>query len=210
VTDSGDDDAPTREAATRRDAATERDDSDTAHAPTVRAPLITKLAESVDAQLPRSRSSSHLDLAVGQKLGNRYVVRGFLGMGGMGAVYHVFDETLGEDVALKAVRSAIATTSGLRDEVKIAQKVTHENVCRTYDLEEVAGYQLVKMEYIAGETRRTDRGRQASITTVIRIARGIAAVAAARAARPSRSAGQRDARRRPRGADGSVSRTRES
>ncbi len=178
-----DDDAPT----VPREPATERDDNsvaDTAHARTVRAPLITKLAESQDSPPPRARSSSQLDLAVGQRLGGRYVVRGFLGMGGMGAVYHVFDETLGEDVALKAVRSAVATTGGLRDEVKIAQKVTHENVCRTYDLEDVEGRHFIKMEYVPGETlaARIEAG-SLPITAAIRIARGIAAGLAAAHAR---------------------------
>jgi serine/threonine protein kinase len=135
---------------------------------------------------PRLRrpSLSQAELHPGDKLGDRYVVRGFLGMGGMGAVYHVFDEILGDDVALKAVRSAIATTSGLRDEVKIAQKVTHENVCRIYDLEDIAGRHFVKMEYVPGQTlaARIEAGKL-PITRAVSIARGVAAGLAAAHAR---------------------------
>src|SRR5512138_3396440 len=67
--------------------------------------------------------------AVGQRLGDRYVVRAFLGEGGMGAVYRVLDEALGEDVARKVVRSH-HDRAALRDEVRLAQRVTHRNVCR--------------------------------------------------------------------------------
>jgi tetratricopeptide (TPR) repeat protein/tRNA A-37 threonylcarbamoyl transferase component Bud32 len=114
-----------------------------------------------------------LELAVGDKLGDRYSIVGFLGRGGMGAVYRARDEKLGEDVALKVVR----TTARLRDEVRLAQKVTHPNVCRTFDLEEIAGRQLVKMEYVEGETLavRLVREPRLAIDEAVRIARAIAA-----------------------------------
>ena len=117
------------------------------------------------------------DLYPGDRLGDRYVVKTILGFGGMGAVYRVFDEILGEDVALKAVRSATAANEGLRDEVRLAQKVTHANVCRTYDLEDVGGRHFVKMEFLAGETlsaRLAATGPQ-RIAEAVRIARAVAA-----------------------------------
>src|SRR6266568_6488864 len=74
----------------------------------------------------------------------------------MGAVYLAVDEALVCEVALKVIAPELAgSTHGLdrlRDEVRLAQKVTHANVCRTYDLEEIDGNWLVKMEYVAGET----------------------------------------------------------
>src|SRR5262245_53818899 len=86
------------------------------------------------------------ELAPGTRLGDRYRVVRLLGHGGMGAVYLAFDEALDQEVALKRVHPDLA--GGLRDEVRLAQKVTHRNVCRTYDLEEVGGTLLVKMEYV--------------------------------------------------------------
>ncbi len=88
-------------------------------------------------------------LAIGQDLGERYRVTGFLGNGGMGAVYRVLDRVLDKEVALKCVCTEHIS---VREEVKLAQQVTHRNVCRTYDLETIDGQQYVKMEYISGES----------------------------------------------------------
>ena len=120
---------------------------------------------------------SRVTLEIGKRLGDRYDIRGYLGEGGMGAVYRAFDVVLDEEVALKVVRGAFAGEAQLRDEVKIAQKVTHENVCRIYDLEDLAGYHVLKMEYVPGETlaaRITEKGKL-PVDEVVRIARAIAA-----------------------------------
>src|SRR5262245_50565263 len=53
-------------------------------------------------------------LVVGQPLGTRYRITGFLGKGGMGAVYRAFDTVLEEEVALKVVRGDL---DSLREEV---------------------------------------------------------------------------------------------
>ena len=113
-------------------------------------------------------------LGKGERLGDRYVVQGFLGEGGMGSVYRALDERIGEDVALKIVRGV--ALHGLPAEVRLAQKVTHPNVCRTYDLEEAGGYQFVKMEYVAGETlaARMRTAGALPFDEAVRIARAIA------------------------------------
>jgi serine/threonine protein kinase len=93
-------------------------------------------------------------LAAGSRLADgRYTVLRVVGRGGMGTVYLATDEALGKPVALKAMSRAFAgDREHLRDEVRLAQEVTHRNVCRTYDLEEVDGMWLVKMEYVEGKT----------------------------------------------------------
>jgi tetratricopeptide (TPR) repeat protein/predicted Ser/Thr protein kinase len=122
---------------------------------------------------PAARASL---LQLGQRFGDRYLVRGFLGEGGMGAVYRAHDEKLGVDVALKVVRGE-ARVDELRDEVRLAQKVTHPNVCRTYDLEEVDGRSLIKMEFVEGETlaKRVSELGKLPVVDVVRIARAILA-----------------------------------
>ncbi|HSD87397.1 MAG TPA: protein kinase [Kofleriaceae bacterium] len=135
--------------------------------------------------LGNAPSGATARLVVGQRLGDRYVVRAFLGEGGMGAVYRALDEKLEEEVALKIVRGSLGSSTQLRDEVRLAQKVTHPNVCRTYDLEEVDGYHFVKMEYVAGETlaQRIARDGRLPIDRALAIARDIASGLAAAHAR---------------------------
>ncbi|HEX7699633.1 MAG TPA: protein kinase, partial [Kofleriaceae bacterium] len=112
---------------------------------------------------------------IGERLGDRYVIEAFLGEGGMGSVFRALDEKLGEQVALKIVKPGL-DEDALHDEVRLAQKVTHVNVCRTFDLEELDGRHVVKMEYIAGETlaKRLDRDGKLAIDEAVRIARAIA------------------------------------
>lgn len=87
-------------------------------------------------------AGSGLDLepvfATGQVLAGRYQVERFLARGGMGEVYQVRDQELGESVALKTIlaRSASepASLDRFRREIQIARKVSHRNVCRIFDL----------------------------------------------------------------------------
>ncbi|HUQ41429.1 MAG TPA: serine/threonine-protein kinase, partial [Candidatus Limnocylindrales bacterium] len=121
---------------------------------------------------PRARGA----LVIGNRLGERYEVRGYLGEGGMGAVYRAFDEVLGREIALKVVRGAYADQATLRDEVRVAQQVTHPNVCRIYDLVDVDGRHFLKMEYIEGETlaQRIATGGAMPVAEAVRIGRAIA------------------------------------
>ena len=125
----------------------------------------------VAASLPRSHP-----LRIGERLGDRYLIEELLGEGGMGAVYRAVDEKIGDAVALKVVRRSVDEQL-LRDEVRLAQRVTHPNVCRTFDLEEVGGHQLVKLELVPGETLavRLQRERTLPVTECVRIARAVAA-----------------------------------
>jgi serine/threonine-protein kinase len=78
-----------------------------------------------------------------------------LGRGGMGEVYRADDLTLGQQVALKFLpRSILDNPNALerfRNEVRIARRVSHPNVCRVYDLEQSDGNFFLSMEYIDGE-----------------------------------------------------------
>jgi WD40 repeat protein len=92
----------------------------------------------------------------GQTLGDRYEVRSFLGRGGMGEVWHAFDLKLRVEVALKALRPEFFTDLSrrelLRQEVRAAREVVSPNVCRIFDLIEIAGQELVSMEHVDGTT----------------------------------------------------------
>jgi len=77
-------------------------------------------------------------VAEGDVLASRFRIVRFIGHGGMGDVYEAEDLELGERVALKTVRPAIAHLSGaidrFRREIQLARKVTHPNVCRIFDV----------------------------------------------------------------------------
>lgn len=86
--------------------------------------------------------------------GTRYEVLSLLGTGGMGTVYKARDRELDEIVALKVLRPEVVATPGALDmfkrEVKLARRVTHPNVARTFDIGEADGSKYLTMEYIEG------------------------------------------------------------
>jgi len=130
-----------------------------------------------------------LALGVGTVFADRFEVRALLGEGGMGAVYRAYDHELQEEVALKVLRREIEGVEGTLDrfrrEVKLARRVTHPNVARTYDLGSHGGTRFLTMELIAGApiSRLVGNGKRPSLPETLRIvaevARGLAAAHAA-------------------------------
>ena len=122
-------------------------------------------------------------LSTGALFADRYEVIGILGEGGMGAVYRVRDHELGEVIALKVLRPEVAETEGalerFRREAKLARRVTHPNVARTFDLGSLDGVRYLTMELIEGEplSRTISRGvpLAESLRIGAEIARGLAA-----------------------------------
>ncbi len=102
-----------------------------------------------------SRTSSDGRFLPGTTLAGRYRIIALLGRGGMGEVYRADDLTLGQQVALKflppAVTKNAAAVERFRNEVRIARRVSHPNVCRVYDLGDVDGHIFLSMEYVDGE-----------------------------------------------------------
>ena len=75
--------------------------------------------------------------SVGDQLAGRFRVVRFVARGGMGEVYEAEDLDLGEKVALKTIRLAARDTRAIErfhSEIQLARRVTHPNVCRTFDL----------------------------------------------------------------------------
>ena len=120
----------------------------------------------------------------GRVLASRYELVLLLGEGGMGAVYRAHDRELDEVVALKLLRTEIAADAAslvrFRREVKLARRVTHRNVARTFDLGVDADVHFLTMELIAGASvARQFAGQRVALPEVLRlaeeIARGLAA-----------------------------------
>ena len=91
----------------------------------------------------------------GSVITGRYRIINLLGKGGMGEVYRADDLTLGQPVALKFLPHRAGQDEGLlerfRNEVRIARRVSHPNVCRVYDVGDVEGQAFFTMEYVDGE-----------------------------------------------------------
>jgi len=100
-------------------------------------------------------SADHARFIPGTVLAQRYRIVGLLGRGGMGEVYRADDLKLGQSVALKFLPPE-AEEDGRRlarflNEIKVALRVTHPNVCRVYDIGDVHGHHYISMEYVDGE-----------------------------------------------------------
>ena len=106
-------------------------------------------------------------LRPGSIFAGRYEVKEILGAGGMGVVYRAFDRELGDPVAIKTLRpEAIAgdpvALERFKQEIRLARKITHRNVVRTYDLGEVNGVYYLTMELVEGTSLKAliqTRGR---------------------------------------------------
>jgi serine/threonine-protein kinase len=105
--------------------------------------------------LSTSGSIDHGRFPPGTILGGRYRIVGRLGRGGMGEVYRADDLKLGQPVALKFLPPEVdrdpARLMQLHNEVRMARQVSHPNVCRVYDIDEVDGHTFLSMEFVDGE-----------------------------------------------------------
>jgi serine/threonine protein kinase/tetratricopeptide (TPR) repeat protein len=104
--------------------------------------------------------------AKGQILAGRFKILRFVARGGMGEVYEAEDKELNERVAVKTARFDHSRgehdVERFRREIQLARKVTHPNVCRTFDVfrhtsgDPAAGTEsevlLVSMELLEGKS----------------------------------------------------------
>ena len=88
-------------------------------------------------------------------LGDRYRLGERLAAGGMGSVYRAVDETLGRQVAVKALRRELADDptflERFRREARAAAALSHPGVAAIYDYGEVEGQPFIVMELVEGE-----------------------------------------------------------
>jgi len=95
------------------------------------------------------------ELSTGSSFAGRYQIIEELGHGGMGRVYKVQDTKIGEKIALKLIRPEAGLDKKSLDrfsnELKLARKIRHKNVCQMFDLGEDQGTRYITMEYVHGE-----------------------------------------------------------
>jgi serine/threonine protein kinase len=91
-----------------------------------------------------------------RRLGDRFVVLGPLGAGGMGSIYRGRDERLGEDVAIKILKRALLedpiARERFRREARSLAKLRHPGIVTVLDSGEADGDLYTVMELVNGET----------------------------------------------------------
>jgi len=121
------------------------------------------------------------ELIPGATLGGRYRIISELGAGGMGVVYKAHDIELDDVVALKMLRPGAlvdgAQLDRLKSEIKLARRITHPNVLRTFDFGDIDGRPYISMEYVRGLTLRYLLGETDRVpySAALRIARQLSA-----------------------------------
>ncbi len=144
----------------------------------------TKLDPGARASYTQTLALDADTLARGALFAGRYEIIEELGAGGMGKVFRAFDRKLDEEVALKFIKPEVAADERIlerfRNEIKIARKITHKNVCRVHDLNEDGQTVYLTMEYVRGEDlesliRRTKRlAPETALSLARQISQGLA------------------------------------
>ncbi|WP_434348158.1 protein kinase domain-containing protein [Myxococcus virescens] len=129
------------------------------------------------------------DVTEGALFAGRYVLEELAGRGGMGAVYRARDTLVGDVVALKLLELGASPApewlERFRREVRLARRITHRHVARTFDLGEHSGRLYLTMEYVAGESLQTLMEREHTVPParaarlVLALCEGLAAAHAA-------------------------------
>ncbi len=125
------------------------------------------------------------DIGPGSLLGSRFEILATLGAGGMGVVFKARDHELDDLVALKMLKRDVAgdraLVERLKSEIRLARKITHPNVLRTFDFGEIDGVPFISMEYVRGLTLRSmlEQSGRLPYSAGLRLARQLASGLAA-------------------------------
>ncbi len=119
------------------------------------------------------------ELTTGFTFADRYQIIEELGQGGMGRVYKALDKEVDERIAIKLLRPEIAadqkTIDRFRNELILARKIAHKNVCRMYDLNREENTYYITMEFVPGEDLKSflKRSKQLTPSTIISVGKQV-------------------------------------
>jgi serine/threonine protein kinase/Flp pilus assembly protein TadD len=112
-----------------------------------------------NSDVTETLQTSIKELTTGSTFAGRYQIIEELGKGGMGRVYKVLDTKINEKIALKLIKPEVAsdreTIERFSNELKLARKIRHKNVCGMFDIGEADGAHFITMEYVSGEDLKT-------------------------------------------------------
>ena len=104
------------------------------------------------------------DLRPGLRISNRFEVQDELGEGGMGKVFKAKDTKLEETIVIKVLKDSLVSDSNRVDsfkrEIRIARRIAHPGIVRTYDFFEAGPLHFVTMEYLEGYNLRQELKRR--------------------------------------------------
>jgi serine/threonine-protein kinase len=120
----------------------------------------TQLPISEETPIPtKTIEAPKEELTTGSTFAARYQIIEELGKGGMGRVYKAHDTKIKEKIALKLIKPEIAkdkkTIERFSNELRLARKIRHKNVCGMFDLGEEKGTHYITMEFVPGEDLRS-------------------------------------------------------
>ena len=91
-------------------------------------------------------------------LSERYEQLHELGRGGMGIVYRARDRHTGDTVAVKVLRAEVMAdpqaAERFTNELLLARRITHKNICRVYEINRFGSIAAISMEYVDGRSLR--------------------------------------------------------
>ena len=106
-----------------------------------------------DSTLPGEGPASYTGK---NKIGGRYQLLRNLGQGQFGVVFLAQDTQLNEKIALKIIDKNRLNSQDVildfHEEIKLARRITHRNITRTYDFGEDGNLIFITMEYVDGFT----------------------------------------------------------
>ena len=95
----------------------------------------------------------------GQVVAGRYTVLDMIGRGGMGCIYHVRDNALHEEVALKTLLPQFVrdkmVVERFFNEARIARALSHPNIVRVHDIGVTGEIIYISMELLRGKSLRS-------------------------------------------------------
>src|SRR5438128_9033217 len=88
-----------------------------------------------------------------ERIGNCRIIEE-IGSGGMAVVYKAVQESLGRTIAVKALKSAVASDEQsvvrFEREARSIAALHHENIIQVYDFYKLGGNYFIMMEYVEG------------------------------------------------------------
>ncbi len=118
---------------------------------------------------PNDQVTVKIDTAAGRDaLAERYDDLTEIGRGGMGIVFRARDRQSGDTVAVKVLRAEVMADADaverFKDELRLARRITHKNVCRVYEINQFGPIAAISMEFVPGDSLRALLDRVGSLS----------------------------------------------